>query len=78
MKSPTTDNELAYKTIRNKVTSLIRSEKKNANIKKWGPTPSKMIYKTLETFKQQQQKPRKMPDLEKLNNHFASVGTLLS
>ena len=37
-----------------------------------------MIYKTLKTFKQQQQKPRKMPDLEILNNHFASVGTLLS
>ena len=79
IKSPTTDSERAYKTFRNKVTSLIRSEKKNANIKKLGPTPtSKMIYKSLKTFKQQQQKPRKMPDLENLNNHFASVGTLLS
>ena len=37
-----------------------------------------MIYKTFESFKQQQQKPRKMPDLENLNNHFAYVGTLLS
>ena len=33
MKSPTTDNKRAYKTFRNKVTSLIRSENKNANIK---------------------------------------------
>ena len=47
--------------------------------KQLGSTPtSKMIYKTLKTFKQQQQKPRKMPDLKTPNNHFASVGTLLS
>ena len=48
-------------------------------MKKLGPTPtSKMIYKTLHTFKQQQQKLQKMPDSEKLNYHFSSVGTLLS
>ena len=48
-------------------------------MKKLGPNPtSKMIYKIFHTFKQQQQKLRKKPDLENLNNHFASVGTLLS
>ena len=79
IKSPTRDNERAYKTFGNKVTSLIRSEKKNANVKKLGPTTtSKMIYKTQKTFKQQQQNPQKMPDLENRNKNFASVGTLLS
>ena len=48
--SPTEENHIAYKTIRNKVTQMIRTEKKQANFDATGQTPSsKKIYATLKS-----------------------------
>ena len=50
--SPTEENHIAYKTIRNKVTPIIRTEKKQGNFDALGPNPSpKKIYATLKSKK---------------------------
>ena len=52
--SPTEENYIAYKTIRNKVTQMIRTEKKRANFDTLGPDPSpKKIYAKLKFKKRQ-------------------------
>ena len=49
--SPTKENHVAYKTIRDKVTQMIRTEKKQANFDALGqnPSPTK-IYATIKFF----------------------------
>ena len=50
--SPTEENHIEYKTIRNKVTQMIRTEKKQANFDTLGQNPSpKKIYATLKPKK---------------------------
>ena len=52
IRNPTEWNCQTYRKCRNKVTEMIRSEKKNANFKKLGTNPTaKTIYKTLKSEK---------------------------
>ena len=78
VKQPTELNRINYKTSRNRVTRMIRSEKKKANYKKLGVNPTaKTIYKTIKTT-QKQQDVMNFPNLNVLNNYFVSIGPKLS
>ena len=78
--SPTEENHIAYKTIRNKVTQMIRTEKKQANFDALGQNPSsKKIYATLKSKKKRQSEMSKVaPDADAINEYFAKIGSVLA
>ena len=50
--SPTEENHIVYKTTRNKITQMIRTEKKQANFDARGQNPSpRKVYATLKSKK---------------------------
>ena len=58
---------------------MIREAKKQDNFRKLGVNPTaRAIYRTLKTQKNNDQQPKKLPDLEKLNEFFVNVGSVLS
>ena len=77
--SPSDINKEKYKKQRNVVTSLIRNAKRDSNIKKLGPNPSsRTIYRNLKNHLSKNQKQPGIPDIEKLNEYFATIGSVLS
>ena len=77
--SPTEENHIAYKTIRNKVTHIIRTEKKQANFDALGQNPSpKKIYATLKSKKRQSEMSKFAPDADAINEYFAQIGSVLA
>ena len=61
------------------VTSLIRNAKRDCNFKKLGPNPSsRTIYKNLKNHLSKNEKQHEVPDIEKLNEYFATIGSVLS
>ena len=78
-KSPSEINNQKYKKQRNLVTSLKRNAKRDCNFKKLGPNPSsRTIYKNLKNHLSKNQKQHEVPDIEKLNENFATIGSVLS
>ena len=78
-RSPTEENLIKYRKQRNLVTSLIRNAKRDCNYKKLGPNPtSKTIYRNLKYQLSKNQKQPEIPDIEKLNEFFATIGSVLS
>ena len=76
--SPTEENHKAYKTIRNKVTQIIRTGKKQANYDALGKNPSpKKIYATLKSKKRQSES-KFAPDADAINEYFAKIGSVLA
>ncbi|MEL6988783.1 MAG: reverse transcriptase family protein, partial [Bacteroidota bacterium] len=79
LNNPSERNHLVYKNFRNKVTSMIRIEKEEANYKRLGAEPTtRSIFRSLKSFKSQNDNISNLPDLEDLNKYFASIGPLLS
>ena len=79
IENPTEENRLVYKKSRNNVTRLIRQEQREDNFRKLGKNPTpKQIYKTLKTKKSENEDLKQLPELEKLNDFFASVGPSLA
>ena len=77
--NPSTENHTKYKTVRNKVSALIREAKKEVNHRKIGKDPSaKCIYRTLKVIKcnQESSPPAIAPDI--MNVFFVSIGPMLS
>ena len=76
--NPSATNLQAYTTSRKRVCSMIREAKKEANYKKLGYRPSaNTIYRTLKVLKSNQNTSPIVPDAN-LNEHFVSIGPLLS
>ena len=64
---------------RNVVTSLIRNAKRDCTFNKLGPNPSsRTIYKNLKNNLSKNKKQPEVPDIEKLNEYFATIGSVLS
>ena len=79
VEKPTKSNHDDYKSFRNKVCSMIREAKKQDNFRKLGVNPTaRAIYRTLKTQKNNDQQPNELPDLEKLNEFFVTIGSSLS
>ena len=79
IRSPTEENHIAYKTIRNKVTQMIRTETKQANFDALGQNPnSKKIYATLKSKKRQSEMSKVALDAVAINEHFAKIGSVLA
>ena len=79
VEKPTKSNHDNYKSFRNKVCLMIREAKKQDNFRKLGVNPTaRAIYRTLKTQKNNDQQPKELPDLEKLNEFFVNVGSVLS
>ena len=79
VENPTKSNHDDYKSFRNKVCSMIREAKKQDNFKKLGVNPTaRAIYRTLKTQKTNDRQPNELPDLEKLNEFFVNIGSILS
>ena len=77
--SPTEENHIAYKTIRNKVTKLINTEKRQANYDALGQNPSpKKIYATLKSKTRQSGMDQFAPDADAINEYFANIGSVLA
>ena len=58
---------------------MIREAKKQDNFRKFGVIPTaRAIYRTLKTQKNKDQQLNELPDLEKLNEIFVNVGSVLS
>ena len=75
VEKPTKSNHDDYKSVRNKVCSMIREARKQDNFRKLGVNPTaRAIYRTLKTQKNNDQQPNELPDLEKLNEFFVNVG----
>ena len=61
------------------VTYLIRNAKRDCNLKTLGPNPaSRTIYKHLKNHLLKNQKQPEVPDIEKLNEYFATIGCLVN
>ena len=79
VEKPTKSNHDNYKSFRNKVCLMIREAKKQDNFRKLGVNPTaRAICRTLKTQKNNDQHPKELPDLEKLNEFFVNVGSVLS
>ena len=79
IKNPSTENQEKYKTIRNKVSALIRKAKKEVNYRKIGKDPSaKCIYRTLKAIKCNQESSPPVIDPDIMNDFFVSIGPMLS
>ena len=77
--SPTEENHIAYKTIRNKVTQMISTEKKQANFDALGQNfSSKKIFATLKSKKRQSVMSKVAPDADAINEYFAKIGSVLA
>ena len=77
--NPSTENREKYKTIRNKVSVLIRDAKKEVNYRKIGKDPSaKCIYRTLKAIKCNQESSPPVIDPDIMNDFFVSIGPMLS
>ena len=77
--NPSTENQEKYKTIRSKVSALIREAKKAVNYRKIGKDPSaKCIYRTLKAIKSNQESSPPVIDPDIMNDFFVSIGPKLS
>ena len=77
--NPSTENQEKYKTIRNKVSALIREAKKEVNYCKIEKDPSaKCIYRTLKAIKCNQESSLLVMDSDIMNDFFVSIGPMLS
>ena len=77
--NPSTENQEKYKTIRNKVSALIREAKKEVNYRKTGEDPSaNFIYRTLKAIKCNQESSPLVIDPDIMNDFFVSIGPKLS
>ena len=77
--SPSEENHIAYKTIRNKVTHIIRTEQKQANFDALGQNPSpEKIYATLKSKQRQSEMSKFAPDADAVNEYFAQIGSVLA
>ena len=77
MSNPSDENHRLYKTQRNNVTAIIRKAKRDDNFKKLGSNPTaKSIYRTLKTHKNEVLGLQDYPELNSLNKHFATIGSL--
>ena len=76
---PSTENQKKYKTIRKKVSALVREAKKEVNYRKIGKDPSaKCIYRTLKAIKCNQESSSPVIDPDIMNDFFVSIGPMLS
>ena len=58
---------------------MIREAKKQDNIRKLGINlTARAVYRKLKTQKNNDQQPNELPDFEKLNEFFVTIGTTLS
>ena len=79
MNNLSTENQEKYKTIRNKVSALIREAKKEVNYRKIGKDPSaKGIFRTLKPIKCDQESSPPVIDPDIMNDFFVSIGPKLS
>ena len=77
--NPSTNNQEKYKTIRNKVSALIREAKKEVIYRKIGEDPSaKCIYRTLKAINCNQESSPPVIDPDIMNDFFVSIGPKLS
>ena len=77
--NPSTENQEKYKTIRNKVSALIREAKKEVNCRKTGEDLSaNFIYRTLKAIKCNQESNPLVIDPDIMNDFFVSIGPKLS
>ena len=75
--NPSIESRENYKSYRNKVTNLIPEAKRMENFRKLGKNPDCKTNKTL-GIKKRQQQGSTLPDLELLNEYFATIGSKLS
>ena len=79
VEKPIKSNHDNCKSFRNKVCLMIREAKKQNNFRKLGVNPTaRAIFRTLKTQKNNDQQPKELPDLEKLNEFFVNVRSVLS
>ena len=77
--NPPYENQEKSKTIRNKVSDLIREAKKEVNYRKIGKVPStKGIYRTLKAIKCGQESSPPVIDPDIMNDFFVAIGPKLS
>ena len=77
--NPSTENKKSIKTIRNKVSALIREAKKEVSYRKNGKNPSdNCIYRTLKAIKCNQESGPPVIDPDSMNEFFVSIGPMLS
>ena len=77
--TPSVNNNKKYKKQHNVTTSLIRNAKGDCCFKKMGPNPlSRTICKNLKNQLSNNQKQPEVPDIEKLNEYFVTIGSVLS
>ena len=77
--NPSTENQEKYKTLRNKVSALIREAKKEVSYRKIGKDPSaKCIHRTLKAIKHYQESSPPVLNLDIMDEFFVSVGPMLS
>ena len=79
MKRPTEENRTIYKKQRNMVTTLIKNAKHQCNFDRLEEKPSaKTIYRNLKSHRRCNQPAAKLPDSEKSNQFFTSIGSKLA
>ena len=79
IKCPTEENRIFYKKQRNMVTTLKKNAKRQSNFDRLGENPSaKTIYRNLKSHRRCNQPAVKLPDLEKINQFFTSIGSKLA